>query len=160
MGKYTVRFCNCGRVHFIENEKLDNVLESGKSALHICNHCGSVTEIWLEDNGDGSYNFCSVELKDQIIDDLSKYGIINMSLGERVVMMTGSEATANFTEFVDFESVNEKGISNEEFEKMRRTVNTKATINMIRDKEKCEALSCYCTNINWLGTEFEKEWHK
>ena len=40
MKKYSVRFCDCGRVHFIDENKLNEVCETEKSVMHICNHCG------------------------------------------------------------------------------------------------------------------------
>lgn len=39
-GKYDVRFCKCGRIHFIDNKSLCNALEHDKNYVLICAGCG------------------------------------------------------------------------------------------------------------------------
>ena len=43
--KYDMRICKCGRIHMVDNNKLDNALENNKNLLLICGGCGAATLI-------------------------------------------------------------------------------------------------------------------
>lgn len=159
MTKYDVRFCKCGRVHFIENEKLEKVCsENEKEILFICNHCGASSIIGLEDYMDGkawySYSVTNTE-----ISDVSRIGLIIASRGEMIIMQTGSFATyLSGGLFIDSDTPKPDEITTNEWENKRKIVDTQRTINQIRDIEKVEALSHYGVHIDWKGTLYEKKY--
>jgi hypothetical protein len=161
MRKYDVRFCNCGRVHFIENEKLEKVCnEQDKEILFICGHCGATTRIGLDDYIDEGKAWYGISVNDFEITDVSKIGLIVHSRGEQIRMETGGEATYHGDTFIDWETPKPENVDAIEWEKKRRIVNTQHTINWIRNDDKLDALSCYAVKIDWIGTKFEKDFHK
>ncbi len=160
MKKYDVRFCSCGRVHFIENKTLEKICdEQDQEILFICGRCGATSRIGLDDYMDGKAWY-SITLNDAKIDDgLSRIGLIIHSRGEQIRMETGGEATYHGDIFIDWETQKPEGVDVVEWEKKRRTVNTQHTINWIRNDDKLDALSCYAVKIDWTGTKFEKDFH-
>ena len=159
MKKYDVRFCDCGRVHFIDEDKLNEAYDSEKSVIHICNNCGRTYMTWLEDYLDGKAR-CGRFVEDEEFDNnsLNQIGWVVSSSGERIIMRTGGEATYHGGIFVDYESKNDDNLKN--FERLRREVDIRSTINEINDDDKLEALSHYGTNIHWAGTKFEKSYNR
>jgi len=163
MKKYDVRFCSCGRVHFIDQEKIEKAIENEKEVLVVCNHCGSSYVIgankqWDED-GEEYHMMYSRSMQDTEIDDISKIDSIVFTSGEQIRMMTGGEATDHGSYgFVDWDTEKPKNISSEEWEKMRYTVHTQYTINWIKDDNKLEQMSHYVVGIDWKGTKYEQKW--
>ena len=134
MKKYDVRFCNCGRVHFIEQEKINNAIEHEKQVLVICNNCGNSFIIGADKGYDDYldqeiYNMYSYGMRDTEITDITKIESIIFTAGEQVRMMTGGEATYHENCFIDMETKKPENIFSEEWEKMQRTVHTQHTIN-------------------------------
>ena len=43
--KYTTHLCSCGRIHMLDDDKLDSIFEDGKMLLLICASCGAATSI-------------------------------------------------------------------------------------------------------------------
>jgi len=160
MKKYDVRFCSCGRVHFIDEMKIDNAIKNGKQVLVVCNNCGNsfIIEADVREDEDGQicYMMYSHDMRNTEISDMSKIDIIVFTAGEYVRMMTGGEATYHGSNvFIDWDTEKPKDISNDEWEQMRRTVNTQHTINWIEDDNKLEQMSHYLTGIDWKGTKYE-----
>jgi len=162
--KYDVRFCSCGRVHFIDQIKVDQAIEKDKQVLVICNKCGNsfiigADKIYDEYLDQEIYNMYSYGMRDTEITDLSKIDSIVFTAGEQIRMITGGQATYHGSDcFIDWETEKPKDISIEEWEKMQRTVNTQHTINWIKDEDKLEQMSHYLVGIDWKGTKYEKVW--
>lgn len=158
--KYDVRFCSCGRVHFIDEEKVNKAIDNEKQVIMVCNNCGSSRIIGAdkvtEEDGTDCYNMYSYAMRDEEINDLSKIDSIVFTAGEQVRMMTGGEATYQGDVFIDWDTKKPNDISEDEWDKMRRTVNTQHTINWIRDDEKLEQMSHYLVGIDWTGTKYER----
>ena len=140
MKKYDVRFCSCGRVHFVDEAKINNAIENEKQVLIVCNNCGNSSvigaDIQEDDEGQTCYMMYSSSMRDTEINDMTKIDSIVFTTGEHVRMMTGGEATYHGNEFIDWDTKKPSDISNEEWEKMRMTVNTRHTINWIKDDNK------------------------
>lgn len=162
--KYNVMFCKCGRVHFIDEEKINEAIKNNKQVLVICNNCGESLIIGAnesyEESGDKCYMMYSSNMIDTEINDTSKIHSIVFSAGEQIQMMTGGAATyyGNNT-FIDWETKKPEDVSNEEWEKLRETVHTQHTINWIRDEDKLEQLSHYGSGIDWTGTKYKKDYN-
>jgi len=160
--KYEVKFCSCGRVHFINIEKLNKAIEIEKEILVVCNNCGNSFVEGAdkqEYDGEEGYMMYSYSKRDTEINDTSKIDSIVFTSGEKVKMMTGGEATffGNGT-FIDWETKKPDNVTDEEWEVTRKTVNVQHTINWIRDDNKLSHMSNYVTGIDWKGTKFEKKW--
>lgn len=161
--KYEVYFCSCGRVHFINTEKLNKAIENEKQLLVVCNNCGNsfVEGANKEQDYEGKecYMMYSFNMKDTEINDMSKIDSIVFTLGEHIRMMTGGEATYYGSgTFIDWETKKPNNVTDEEWEVTRKTVNVQHTINWIKDDNKLNHMSNYVTDINWKGTKFEKKW--
>jgi len=160
--KYEVYFCSCGRVHFINTEKLNKAIENEKQLLVVCNNCGNsfVEGADKQDyDGEEGYMMYSYSKRDTEINDTSKIDSIIFTSGEHIRMMTGGEATfyGNGT-FIDWETKKPDNVTDEEWKTMRENVNVERTINWIRDDNKLSHMSNYVTGINWKGTKFENKW--
>lgn len=155
--KYDVRFCRCGRVHFIDYEKLCAVCDDqGKEVIQICNNCGDAFRRGLSDYLDGKAWYAE-DLRDTEIADTSKIGLIIASSGEQIRMKTGGYATAEIAgTFIDWETPRPSDVPEQEWAVMQRTVDTQATINWIDDEEKLKALSGYVVKIDWSGTGYAR----
>jgi len=160
--KYEVYFCSCGRVHFVDSEKLSNAIVNEKEILVVCNNCGNSfiegadKEEYDDEEG---YMMYLRSMRDTEINDTSKIDSIVFTSGEKVRMMTGGEATFfGSGTFIDWETKKPDNISMEEWKTMRETVNVEHTINWIRDDNKLSHMSNYVTGIDWKGTKFEKVW--
>jgi len=163
--KYDVKFCSCGRVHFIPTDKINNAIENDKEILVVYNNCGNSHIIGADREQDYEGKECfmmySFGKRDTEINDTSKIDSIVFSLGEQVRMMSGGEATYyGHSGFIDWNTKKPSNITEEEWAKLRSTVHVKHTINWIRDDNKLDQMSNYLTGINWKGTKYEKEWHK
>lgn len=189
MSKYDVRFCKCGRIHMIDNEKLEKILEDNKNLLLICAGCGDATLIgadiepdWNEPNKDcymmysGDFSayddrtvtetdFESTEIKKGIKEIIYSHGI-------KVPMMTGQYATdyynGRFSDrwYPDFYKIQKTDITVKEIMEFiddymhdRTTVNMKRFINETPD-DMLEEISRYSVDgFNWKGTKWETEWN-
>ena len=182
--KYAVRFCSCGRVHFVDQNKIDKAIENEKQVLVVCNNCGNSfvigadkkqeyeeCNICIDMNCDKCtklenaklqtiYNMYSFGMRDTEINDMTKIDSIVFTAGKQIRMMTGGEATfyGNNT-FIDCVTDKPENITSDKWKEMRKTVNVQHTINWIRDDDKLEQMSHYYTNIDWKGTKYEKLYH-
>ena len=112
--KYNITFCKCGRIHAIENKKIEDALEENKDFLLICANCGAATIIGADITPDwdepskNCYMMYSRDLssyKDaEITQDAFKDGPnqkaikeILYSHGYAVPMMSGNNATDFFS---------------------------------------------------------------
>jgi len=164
MKKYDVRFCSCGRVHFIDQEKINSAIKNEKEVLVVCNHCGSSYVVGAskecDEDGEECYMMYSQSMQDTEVNDMIKIDSIVFTTGEQIRMMTGGEATDHGGYgFIDWETEKSKNISSEEWEKMRKTVNVEHTINWIKDDNKLEQMSHYLCGIDWKGTKYEKRYN-
>ena len=162
--KYDVKFCSCGRVHFINQEKITKAIENEKEVLVICNNCGISFIIGASKeqdyDGEECYMMYSYDKRNTEINDMIKIDSIVFTAGKQIRMMTGGEATfyGNNT-FIDCVTDKPESVTLDEWKEMRRTVNVQHTINWIRDDNKLEQMSHYYTNIDWKGTKYEKLYH-
>lgn len=154
---YEVLFCKCGRVHFLDYNRIDEICNMDKEVLHVCNHCGTMIRKGLSDCMDGKAWY-SIHVRDEEITDFSKIALLIASTGETIRMETGYEASCiHGSCFIDYESDKPDNISDEEWDRRCKTVDTKATINWINDDAKLKALSKYGVKINWKGTKYERK---
>jgi hypothetical protein len=167
MKKYDVRFCDCGRVLFIEQDKIDHAIENEKEVLVVCNHCGDSFVIGANkeinpysEDGKECYMMYSYEMKNTIETNMNRFDSIVFTRGEMIRMETGGEATYHGQGFIDWDTKKPDDITEEEWDKKRRTVNTQHTINWIHDDDKIEAMSHYGVDIHWAGTRFEHDYNK
>lgn len=163
--KYDVKFCECGRVHFIDEEKINKAIENNKQIIVVCNHCGDSFVIGadkqIDEDGKIIYMMYSFDKQNTEINDMSNIDSIIFTAGEQIRMVTGGEATYyGDGTFIDWETKKPDNVTSKEWEQMQRTVNTQHTINWIRDDNKLEHLSHYYSTIDWKGTKYEKSWHK
>lgn len=187
--KYDMRICKCGRIHMIDNEKLNTALESNKNLLLICAGCGTATLIgadiepdWNELEKDcyvmyaedfSSYKDRNINVSDFESTDLQK-GIqeIIYSHGIKVPMMTGQYATDYFNGkffdrwYPDFYKIQRRDITGDEVMKFIDEYNyDRTTVNMIRfiqdtPHDILEEISHYhIEGFNWKGTKWETEWN-
>lgn len=155
MDKYNVRFCECGRVHFIEWKILNRVCDTeNKKVLFICNNCGKTDLQFLDDYLDGKV-WTSIPVENEMLEG-TDVGLVITSRGERIWMKSGGYATSKVgTIFIDWDTP-----SNKCSEESRKIVDTQKTIRMIDDEEKLEELSHYGVDIHWKGTKYEKSYNK
>lgn len=189
MNKYDMRICKCGRIHMIDNNKLNKALENNKNLLLICGGCGSATLIganiepdWYGTDEDCytmySTDFSSYEDKSITAVDFEstkhQKGIeeIIYSHGIKVPMMTGMYATdyCNGTFFdrwyPDFYKIQRKDVTVKEvmdfineYNLNRRTVNMNRFINET-PIDMLEEISHYMIDgFDWKGTKLESEWN-
>lgn len=155
---YDALFCRCGRVHFLDRNRIDDICDNGKEVIIICNHCGNTIKKGLTDYIDGGKAWYSIDIKDEEITDFSNIGLMIASSGDMIRMMSGHEASCiHGSCFIDYESEKPEDVSEEEWNKRCMTVDTKATINWINDDDKLRALSRYGVKINWVGTKYERK---
>ena len=163
MKKYDVRFCNCGRVHFIEDEKVWKAIKNSKEVLVVCNNCGNAFVIGadkqIDEEGNDCYMMYSLSMRDTKIDTLDKIDSIVFTAGEQIRMMTGGEATYKGDCFVDWDTKKPDNISEQKWDEMRRTVNTQHTINWIKDDDKLKEMSNYAVKIDWTGTKYQSKFN-
>ena len=151
MDKYCVKFCECGRVHFIEWNLLNEACyKDNKSALVVCSNCGKSYLKWLSDCMEGkAWN--SITIRDRVLDEKDEVEKIIISSGDRIWMKTGKEACAKAgNTFIDWETPESEATYEE-----RTTVDIEKTIRMIDNDEKLRELSHYAVDINWKGTKYE-----
>jgi len=164
MKKYDVRFCSCGRVHFIDQEKINNAIENEKQVLVICNNCGNSFVVGADkqedEDGETYYMMYSLDMRNTELSGMSKIDYIVFTAGEQIRMMTGGEATYHGSGiFIDWETNKPEDLTLEEWEKLRKQVNVFSTINWIKDDNKLEEMSHYLSGIDWKGTKYEKSYN-
>ena len=112
--KFDVRFCNCGRIHLVDWDSIDNAIDNNKEILLICGGCGRASRIGADDYFDEGKAMYTIELthegKDHVIIDernfsdntdpsekyFPKFTKIIYSNGIRIPMKNGYYATSYF----------------------------------------------------------------
>lgn len=187
--KYDMRICNCGRIHMIDEDKLEKALENNKNLLLICGGCGTATLIGADIEPDldepdkdcymmYSCEFSSYENKSITTTDFESTehhkGIeeIVYSHGIKVPMMTGMYATdynnGRFSDrwYPDFYKIQRSDVTVkevmdfiDEYTNDRTTVNMRRFINETHE-DMLEEISQYTIDgFNWKGTKWENEWN-
>ena len=190
MSKYNMRICKCGRIHMIDNDKLDKALENNKDILLMCGHCGIATIIGADIEPDylepskNCYMMYSMDFS--VYDDKSitpdcfteneehkAIQEIVYSHGIKVPMMTGGYATmyscGKFADtwYPDFYHIQRADVTVKEimefidkYNKDRHTVNMDRFIAETPD-DMLEEISHYLVDgLNWKGTKYENEWDR
>lgn len=186
--KYDMQICNCGRIHMVDNGKLDKALENNKDLLLVCAGCGNATLIgaditpYQSDSGGNCYMMYSHDFsscEDKSISDVcfksteDSKGIeeILYSHGIKVPMMTGQYATdycnGIFSDrwYPDFYKIQRKDITVGEIMEFidkynhdRVTVNMRRFINETPDDLLDEISQYWIDGFDWKGTKWESEW--
>lgn len=190
MSKYDMRICKCGRIHMIDNDKLNKALENNKDILLICGHCGNATIIGADiepdyiDPSKNCYMMYSMDFSvngdtsitpDIFIESKEHKAVqeIVYSHGIKVPMMTGEYATmyncGKFADawYPDFYHIRRPDITVEEimdfidkYNEDRHTVNMERFIFETPD-DMLKIISHYLVNgLNWKGTKYENKWDK
>ena len=187
--KYDMRICKCGRIHMVDEDKLENALENNKNLLLICGGCGTATLIgadiepdWDEPDKDCymmySCEFSSNENKSIATADFESTehhkGIeeIVYSHGIKVPMMTGMYATdynnGRFSDrwYPDFYKIQRSDVTVKEImDFIDEYSHDRTTVNMDRfiretPEDILEEISHYMIDgFNWKGTKWETEWN-
>ena len=187
--KYDMRICKCGRIHMIDEDKLEKALENNKNILLICGGCGAATLIgadiepdWNKTDNDCymmyCYEFSSYENKSITTADFesTEYnkGIeeIIYSNGIKVPMMTGMYATdynnGRFSDrwYPDFYKIQRSDVTVKEImDFIDEYAHDRTTVNMNRfiretPEDMLEEISHYMIDgFNWKGTKWETEWN-
>ena len=158
MGKYYIMFCECGRIHFLDNKKIVDICENGETVLHVCTNCGKTHLIGLEDHGNSEFWWYCYRVKRTVNLDVEKERIkeVMCTQGTPVFMKNCREYANAYVngEFIYWEYNSDTDYVRDE------EVDTKALIISIDDDEKCEELSNLMCKIHWAGTKFEKDYNK
>lgn len=168
---YEVRFCSCGRIHFLNRDEIYKTIDNNRETLLICAGCGAATRVGADDYFDGGKAMYSIELKKntEITEDnfnkkfkqkegsyIPIFDRIIYSEGKRVPLKTGYYATHHINktwyderEMIDFEDQLDAYKSMEEFKKAfhdyrvkARTVNVERLLDELSDSER-KALEGY-----------------
>ena len=187
--KYDMRICKCGRIHMLDNNKLNEALENNKNILLVCAGCGSATLIganiepdWNDPSKDCymmySGDFSDYEDKSITAADFEsteeQKGIeeIIYSHGLKVPMMTGQYATDYFNGifsdrwYPDFYKIQRSDITvNEIMDFIDEYDHDRTTVNMDRfihetPEDMLEEISHYSIDgLDFKGTKWETEWN-
>lgn len=157
MGKYYIKICECGRIHFLDNKKIVDICENRGTVLHVCTNCGKTHLIGLEDHGNSEFWWYSYNVKDESLDiEKERIKEVMCTTGTRVPMKNSREFANSV---VNGEFIYWKYNSDTDYVRDNE-VDTQSLINWINDDEKCEELSNLLIDIHWAGTKFEKEYNK
>jgi len=96
--RYDIIFCTCGKIHAINYEHFDWMIEDSenRSLINVDTNCGITIEYFLnehiEDDGTKGYDLCSKAITDEtkIIDGVTTRVIL--SKGFRIPLMSGGYA--------------------------------------------------------------------
>ena len=151
MNKYIPYIFNNGRVVPVEYADIEEAIRQNKEILVFCGAwSGGVAkaiggEIFVED-GEEHINLCSHNTLDTTFNNeqLQKFHKVIVTAGVRVYMQTGEPASTYTDRFIDQETTYEdfkkrydyKGQTNEEFLKLRASVNPQLTMAMMSPKDR------------------------
>ena len=187
MSKYNMRICGCGRIHMVNNGKINNALEHDKDLLLICGGCGKATLIganiepdWNDLNRNCydmySYDFSRGEDHSITISNFESTNLkgieeIFYSNGLKVPMMTGMYANhfsyGKFSDMIypDFYKIRRKDVTVQEimdfineYSHDRTTVNMQRFINENPKDMLDEISGYYIESFDWRGTKWERKW--
>ena len=186
MKKYTMKICRCGRIHMIDDNKINKALDNNKEFLVICAGCGNGIVIGADcepdifNNGEEVYNMYTRDLsdyddailnKDSFEPDGKSKGFeeILYSHGIKVPMLTGEYANhyiyGQFSDMIypDFYKIQREGITIEEImEFIAQYHDNRTTVDMERfinetPNEMLEEISNYWIDaFDWTDTKFDR----
>lgn len=154
--KYDVWFCKCGRIHLMNNNKYEWLVNDFKNRkiVQICQNCGATRQIWLDEcftkDGDNlypSFTVCNSDVKEcEFIGDSN----IQFIFGNGVPVPLENGETAEYFE--------PWGVWH--YSEGRCKVWTKRFIDYIKYHYKEDAedilnsISGYVAGIDWEGTPY------
>lgn len=164
-----VKFCSCGRIHIIDDEKLNSAIENNKEILHVCQGCGATLRIGADPYDDG-YALYSIDANSSNI-DLERIECIVVSKGIKVPMNNGYYATYHGScGFLDERSPSNSELkaiieeNNCTFEDSFRIFQNRAcSVDMDRfiyenkDSDLEEISGYLVEGLDWKNTKFERE---
>ena len=185
--KYDMRICRCGRIHMIDNNRINSALKKNKNLLIICAGCGAATLIGADVEMDWTvqgkevYMMYSNEFsasEDSIItssdfkttDNHKAIEEIIYSQGLKVPMMSGQYATDYFNGifsdrwYPDFYKIQRDDITVKEIMNFIDEFNhDRTTVNMDRfiyesPEDMLDEISRYSIKgLNWVCTKWENK---
>ena len=185
--KYDMRICRCGRIHMIDNNRINSALKKNKNLLLICAGCGAATLIGADvemdwtDQGKEIYMMYSNDFsvsEDSIItssdfkttDNHKAIEEIIYNQGLKVPMMSGQYATDYFNGifsdrwYPDFYKIQRDDITVKEIMNFIDEFNhDRTTVNMDRfiyesPEDMLDEISRYSIKgLNWVGTKWESK---
>lgn len=182
MRKFDMQICNCGTIHMIPTERLDNCYHGGTKLLTICGRCGRrwlngadiTPNIYKEDINEPDtvydlYTQDASHITDITEPVINKERISDIIIfdGYRVPMMTGEYANCCASDtFYDttafpvwkIEELNTEDIKDwiKQYEKKRTTVNMTRFISEVPKNVMEEISNYYIEQFDFTGTEFTK----
>lgn len=175
--KHTAHFCSCGRIHMLDDDKLDSIFEEGKMLLLICAGCGAATIIGADVEPDyfTGENACIMFTKDfsrnedTSITTGGEVKEIFYSQGIKVPMKTGGYADFyiggrffDTTTPVDEYLIEEKDTKEEILELFNNHKLKAKTVDMNRfikgtPDDILDEISNYAIDgFNWKNTKYDK----
>lgn len=182
--KYNMKICKCGRIHMIDDSKIEKALENEKDFLLVCGSCGMATVIGADKEPDfyDPNKTCHIMYSYDLDSDKSitpdafttakdHKGIeeIFYSNGLKVPIMTGMYATdyiaGNFSDgwCPDLYKIKRDDITKEEvfrfideYNHDRITVDMGRFIRETPDDMLEEISHYYIKGFNWKGTKYER----
>lgn len=152
MSKYSVRFCNCGTIHLMNNDNFDWMEEDfgNRSVVQVCRNCGFTKETYLEPYEDG-FCHCGHEINEAEFEGDSNHRVI-ISRGIRIPLNESFGHAAYISP------------ANHYFDDDGNlcTVDTKRLIEQIKHDYKDDAdnilysIAGYVSGIDWSGTKYGK----
>ena len=185
--KYDMRICRCGRIHMIDNNRINSALKKNKNLLLICAGCGAATligadvemdwtvqgkEIYMMYSNDFSASEDSIIASSDFKTTDNHKGIeeIIYSQGLKVPMMSGQYATDYFNGifsdrwYPDFYKIQRDDITVKEIMNFIDEFNhDRTTVNMDRfiyesPEDMLDEISRYSIKgFNWAGTKWESK---
>ena len=186
--KFEVRICKCGRIHFIENEKIEEALHQDKDLLVICGGCGTATKFGADRTTDfdgqevfdmyaytmpdtgfvlTAESFATIEGKQKGISQIIH------SEGVKVMMKTGYYARyynsvhgqfqdtwyPNFWEIPDDASAADYKTFIEKFKEESVTVDMKTLLRHLSEEQAAALSRFHIKSLNWSGTQYKTDFN-
>lgn len=164
--QYYIRFCECGRIHYISKEAFDwmEMKPSKRRILHFCQNCGTVQSLYLEKYM-GELHLYIEEIHDSFEFGGEGFGFEYKVLGDVGLLAMGNNgAWINYTDWSidDLSFHTEEGWTQFCTEHFIKEVKLAygADRKMFTGKENMaedllKAISSHKTGINWKGTPYE-----
>lgn len=178
-----LRICSCGRLHFYDDDRINQAITNNKEVLFICGGCGRATRIGADDwtgyydNDEPCFAMYQQDVEKEIswtadafADDEHRKAFTEIiySPGKKVMMMTGYYAKAygnnEFEDiwYPDFWKLEKPNLTIEEvmnFINENRTKRKQVNINsLLRDLTEEEAMLLYNSygikGIDWSTTKY------
>lgn len=186
--KFEVRICKCGRIHFIENEKIEEALHQDKDLLVICGGCGTATKFGADRTTDfdgqevfdmyaytmpdtgfvlTAESFATIEGKQKGISQIIH------SEGVKVMMKTGYYARyynsacgqfqdtwyPNFWEIPDDASADDYKTFIEKSKEESVTVDMKTLLRHLSEEQAAALSRFHIKSLNWSGTKYKTDFN-